>query len=91
MTINGEESAREQEGIARIYTDGACIGNPGPGGYAAIILIGDTEHIITGRDRDTTNNRMELMGAIRALEELQKGIPAIIHSDSQYVIKGITE
>jgi ribonuclease HI len=81
----------DKTGPALVFTDGACIGNPGPGGYAALILIGDAEQIISGRDPNTTNNRMELMAAIRALEALPSGIPAVVHSDSQYVVKGITE
>jgi ribonuclease HI len=74
-----------------IYTDGACLGNPGPGGYAALILIGNTEQVITGRNLATTNNRMEMLAAIRALEALGVGSSAILHSDSQIVIKGMTE
>src|SRR5829696_1423622 len=73
-----------------IFTDGACIGNPGPGGYAAVITTGDDERVITGGDRQTTNNRMELMAAIKALEALPIGASAILHSDSEYVIKGIS-
>src|SRR3712207_1813630 len=76
---------------AVVYTDGACLGNPGPGGYAAAIFIDGEERIVNGRDPDTTNNKMELTAAIRALEELPVGIAAVIHSDSQYVVKGITE
>src|SRR4051794_12614950 len=87
MTVNGEEAAvKDRTGTAMIYTDGACIGNPGPGGYAAVILIGNTERIITGRDPDTTNNRMELFAAIRALDELPKGLAAVVTSDSQYLV-----
>ena len=73
-----------------IFTDGACIGNPGPGGYAAVIMTGDDERVITGGDPQTTNNRMELMAAIKALEALPIGASAILHSDSEYVIKGIS-
>ncbi len=76
---------------AMIYTDGGCIGNPGPGGYAALIVIGDQEQVIKGRDPATTNNKMEMTAAIRGLEALPAGLPAVVHSDSQYVIKGITE
>lgn len=75
---------------ALVYTDGGCLGNPGPGGFAALILIGDQEQIISGRDPATTNNRMELTAAIKALEALPSGLPAIVHSDSQYVVNGIT-
>ena len=76
---------------AIIFTDGACLGNPGPGGYAAVITIADEEQIIVGRDRSTTNNKMEMTAAIKALEAVSKDLPIMIHSDSQYVIKGATE
>ena len=76
---------------AMIYTDGACLGNPGPGGYAAVITIEGEEQIIVGRDRSTTNNKMEMTAAIKALEAVPQGLPIIIHSDSQYVIKGATQ
>jgi len=78
---------------ATIYTDGACIGSGGgsPGGYAALILIGDREEIIRGQSLATTNTAMELMGAVRALEALPPFIPAAIYSDSQYVVRGATE
>ena len=80
MIIGREEAVTTNpNGTAMVFTDGACIGNPGPGGYAAIILIGHTEQIITGRDLETTNNRMELLAPIRALEELPQGIAATIH------------
>lgn len=74
-----------------VYTDGSCIGNPGPGGYAAIMLRGQERRVIRGGDFDTTNNRMELMGAILALESMKTAAPVIIHSDSQYVINGMTK
>ncbi|MPR11448.1 ribonuclease HI [Microvirga tunisiensis] len=76
---------------AVIFTDGACLGNPGPGGYAAVITIAGDEQIIVGRDRSTTNNKMEMTAAIKALEAVSKDLPIVIHSDSQYVIKGATE
>jgi ribonuclease HI len=76
---------------AIIFTDGACLGNPGPGGYAAVITISGEEQIIVGRDRSTTNNKMEMTAAIKALEAVPQNLPIIIHSDSQYVIKGATE
>jgi ribonuclease HI len=76
---------------AIIFTDGACLGNPGPGGYAAVITIAGDEQIIVGRDRSTTNNKMEMTAAIRALEAILQDLPIVIHSDSQYVIKGATE
>jgi ribonuclease HI len=74
-----------------VFTDGACIGNPGPGGFAAIIHAdGDVEHVVKGREPSTTNNRMEMMAAIRALEALQPGAKVRIHSDSKYLIEGMT-
>jgi ribonuclease HI len=76
---------------AIIFTDGACLGNPGPGGYAAVITIAGEEQIIVGRDPTTTNNKMEMTAAIKALEAVSKDLPIVIHSDSQYVIKGATE
>ncbi len=76
---------------AIIFTDGACLGNPGPGGYAAVITIVGQEQVIVGRDRSTTNNKMEMTAAIKALEAVPQNLPIIIHSDSQYVIKGATE
>ena len=76
---------------AIIFTDGACLGNPGPGGYAAVITFAGEEQIIVGRDRSTTNNKMEMTAAIKALEAVSKDLPIVIHSDSQYVIKGATE
>jgi ribonuclease HI len=76
---------------AIIFTDGACLGNPGPGGYAAVVSIAGEEQIIVGRDRSTTNNKMEMTAAIKALEAVPQGLPIVIHSDSQYVIKGATE
>jgi ribonuclease HI len=74
---------------AIIFTDGAsCLGNPGPGGYAAVITIAGAEQVIVGRDRPTTNNKMEMTAAIKALEAVPQDLPIVIHSDSQYVIKG---
>jgi ribonuclease HI len=80
----------QQSGQAIIFTDGACLGNPGPGGYAAVVNIAGEETIIVGRDRSTTNNKMEMTAAIKALEAVPHSVPIIIHSDSQYVIKGAT-
>ena len=79
------------DAVAMIYTDGGCIGNPGPGGYAALIRIAGEERIVVGGDPATTNNKMEMMAAIKALEDLPDGASAIVHSDSQYLIKGMTE
>jgi ribonuclease HI len=74
-----------------IYTDGACSGNPGPGGWGALLRYGDTEKELSGGESATTNNRMELMGAIMALEALKKPSRVRLHTDSQYVQKGVTE
>ena len=76
--------------MIKIYTDGSCIGNPGPGGWAAIILNGDKQKIISGKKRNTTNNQMELMAAIKALVFLKKKQKIRIYTDSNYVKEGIT-
>ena len=76
--------------IVDIYTDGACSGNPGPGGWGVLIEI-DNENIeLSGGDRETTNNRMELMAAIKALEEIDKDYEITLYTDSNYVKDGIT-
>lgn len=72
-----------------IYTDGSCIGNPGPGGYAALIVNGESETEIVGGATITTNNQMEIRAVIHALQELPEGSQAAIYSDSQYVINGM--
>ena len=74
-----------------IHTDGACSGNPGPGGWGAVLQYGDKEREISGGELATTNNRMELMAAIQALETLKKPCKVELHTDSQYVMKGISE
>jgi ribonuclease HI len=74
-----------------IFTDGACIGNPGPGGYAAILKYNSHEKILQGGDAKTTNQRMELMAAIAGLSALKEGCAVEVVSDSQYLIKGMTE
>ena len=74
-----------------IYTDGSCRGNPGPGGWGAILMSGKSVKEIKGGDPATTNNRMELMAAIQALEALNKPCAVELHTDSQYVQKGVTE
>lgn len=73
------------------YTDGACRGNPGPGGWAALLRFGTQEKTFSGAEPQTTNNRMELMGAIIALESLTRPVGIDLFTDSQYVQKGITE
>ncbi|MDB5461459.1 MAG: Ribonuclease [Caulobacteraceae bacterium] len=74
-----------------VHTDGACRGNPGPGGWGAVLHYGGHEKLLWGGELDTTNNRMELMGAIQALEALNKPCRVELHTDSQYVMKGITQ
>ena len=74
-----------------IYTDGACSGNPGPGGWGAIMQYGDTEKELFGGDPATTNNRMELMAAIQALEALKRPTAVTLYTDSKYVHDGITK
>jgi len=77
--------------VVEIYTDGACRGNPGPGGWGAILRYQGREREIYGFEAHTTNNRMELMAAIRALETLKRPCRVILSTDSQYLQKGITE
>ena len=74
-----------------IFTDGACRGNPGPGGWGAILTSGEHEREICGGELSTTNNRMELMAAIEALETLKRPCRVELHTDSQYLRTGITE
>lgn len=74
-----------------IYTDGACRGNPGPGGWGALMRYGDHEKTLSGAELQTTNNQMELMAAIMALESLKKACHVILTTDSQYVRRGISE
>jgi ribonuclease HI len=77
--------------VVRIYADGACKGNPGPGGWGAILQYGGTEKEIFGGEPGTTNNRMELTAVIRALEALTRPSVVEVYTDSQYVQKGISE
>jgi len=72
-----------------IYTDGACSGNPGPGGWGAVLRYGDTDKEISGAEADTTNNRMELMAAIMSLESLKRRCDVDLYTDSTYVRDGI--
>ena len=74
-----------------IFTDGACKGNPGPGGWGALLRVGRHEKELSGGERETTNNRMELTAAIRALEALIEPCIVVLHSDSKYVLDGITK
>jgi ribonuclease HI len=76
---------------AEIFTDGACRGNPGPGGWGAVLRWRDHEKEISGGEAQTTNNRMELMAAIMALETLKRPSSVILHTDSLYLRDGITD
>ena len=77
--------------MIKIYTDGSCIGNPGKGGWAAIILNGGKKTELKGSKKDTTNNQMELLAPIKALKKIPKGSKVQIFTDSKYVKSGITE
>ena len=77
--------------VVRIYTDGACKGNPGPGGWGALLQSGGHERELFGGEASTTNNRMELTAVIRALEALKRPSEVEVYTDSEYVMKGITE
>jgi ribonuclease HI len=77
--------------VVHIYTDGACKGNPGPGGWGALLSYNGTERELFGGERSTTNNRMELTAVIEALSTLNRPCRVLLHTDSQYVQKGITE
>lgn len=76
--------------VVEIYSDGACRGNPGPGGWGAVLRANGAEKELYGGEADTTNNRMELMAAIRALEALKRRSHVKLYTDSIYVMKGIT-
>ncbi|RJG51135.1 ribonuclease HI [Sphingobium terrigena] len=74
-----------------IFTDGACKGNPGPGGWGAVLRFGETEKEMSGGEALTTNNRMEMMAAVEALNALKKPCRVTLHTDSKYVMDGITK
>ncbi len=74
-----------------IYTDGACLGNPGPGGWGAIVIDGDRRERLAGGESATTNNRMEMLAAIRGLEAIEPGSAVTVHSDSQYLVNTMTK
>jgi len=74
-----------------MYTDGACSGNPGPGGWGAVLMSGQHRKELFGGERDTTNNRMEMMAVIRAAEAIKNGAAIDIYTDSKYVMQGMTE
>jgi ribonuclease HI len=85
-----ENDTGDAADMVEIYTDGACSGNPGPGGWGALLRWRDVEREIFGGEPDTTNNRMELMAAIQALEALGRPSRVRLHTDSKYVKDGIT-
>jgi ribonuclease HI len=84
-------SVKPESASVEIFCDGACSGNPGPGGYGAILRCGDSEKEISGGAPATTNNRMEMTAVIEALRQLTRPCRVSIMTDSQYVVKGMTE
>jgi len=74
-----------------IYTDGACSGNPGPGGWGAVLLYGKQKKELSGGEAETTNNRMELLGVISALEALKEPCEVELYTDSQYIVNAVNE
>jgi ribonuclease HI len=92
--LNLAQQPREEKNNTNqveVYTDGACKGNPGPGGWGVLLRFGSVEKELYGGEPATTNNRMELMAVIQALEALKRPCHVVLHADSQYVLKGITE
>ncbi|BCB26728.1 ribonuclease H [Sulfurimicrobium lacus] len=89
--MNQNKVLPDTVGMVEIYTDGACKGNPGPGGWGALLRFRGQEKELFGGEALTTNNRMELLAVIRALEALSRPCKAWVHTDSQYVQKGISE
>ena len=81
----------DQDDIVTIHTDGSCLSNPGPGGWAAILRWRDNEREIVGHEQDTTNNRMELKAAIMGLNAVTRAIPIVLHTDSRYVMNGVQD
>ncbi|ARP87878.1 ribonuclease HI [Bordetella genomosp. 9] len=87
----GATAARPELEAVELWTDGACKGNPGPGGWGVLMRSGPHEKTLHGGERETTNNRMELMAVIQGLTALKRACTVTIHTDSQYVMKGMTE
>lgn len=83
-------SKTQSQPYVTIYTDGSCLGNPGPGGWAAILMYGENERVLAGGASHTTNNRMELRAAINALKALKTPCRVALHTDSEYLRNGIT-
>ena len=82
---------KSEDNLIAIYTDGSCLSNPGPGGWAAILRWRNNEKELTGSEFDTTNNRMELMAAIMGLNAVTRTIPITLYTDSRYVMNGVQE
>lgn len=78
-------------GLVEIFTDGACRGNPGPGGWAALLRLADSEKLVSGAAKETTNNRMELQAAIEGLGQLKRPCEVRLTTDSEYLRKGVNE
>ncbi len=91
MPEPNRRSAPESHKVVTIYTDGACSGNPGPGGWAALLIHGTTETELAGSERMTTNNRMEMRAAIEALRRLKEPCSVRLHTDSAYLSRAFTE
>ncbi len=92
--MSGKHDAQPQPqggAVVEIFCDGACSGNPGPGGYGAILRYNGQEKEVCGGALQTTNNRMELTGAIAALKQLKRSCRVVVTTDSQYLVKGMTE
>jgi ribonuclease HI len=89
--MNKQAAAGGQKPAVRVYTDGSCHPNPGPGGWAAIIVDGGQRTILKGGERYSTNNRMELNAALASLRYLPPGVPVMIVTDSQYLKRGVQE
>jgi ribonuclease HI len=87
--VNSSEKNDDQ--LIELFTDGACKGNPGPGGWGVLLRYGSTEKELFGGEKNTTNNRMEMLAVISGLEAIKKQSSVLIVTDSQYVLKGITE
>jgi ribonuclease HI len=87
MTSTAKSSAKK---LVEIFTDGACSGNPGPGGWGAVLRYGDVEKEMSGGEPATTNNRMEMMAAILAIEAVKRPCEIHLHTDSEYLRQGIT-
>ncbi|MGB0695806.1 MAG: ribonuclease HI [Rhodospirillaceae bacterium] len=90
-TASPASSVSVSGSVVEIYSDGACSGNPGPGGWGALLRWKGKERELFGGEPETTNNRMELMAVIQALEALTRPVTVAVYTDSQYVQKGITE